>query len=69
MEDTPRHIRELVYRAVMSRTPEERFLMCAEMFETGKELARINMPSGLSEDEQKAYIHKRIYNEDLPGRP
>jgi len=61
MEDTPRHIRELVYQTVMARTEEERFLMCAEMFETSKELAKIGMPEGLSSSEQDAYIFKRLH--------
>lgn len=46
---------------IMARTEEERFLMCAEMFETSKELAKIGMPEGLSFDEQQAYIFKRLH--------
>ena len=61
MEDTPRHIRKLVYETVMERTEEERFLMCAGMFETSKELAKIGMPDGLSELEQQAFVFRRIY--------
>lgn len=45
----------------MARTEEERFLMCAEMVETSKELAKIGMPDGLSEIEQLAYIFHRIH--------
>lgn len=61
MEDTPRHIRELVYRTVMARSEEERFLMCAEMFETSRELAKIGMPEGLSGVEQEEFVFKRIH--------
>lgn len=61
MEDTPRQIRDLVYQTVMARTEEERFLMCAEMFETSKELAKIGMPEGLSQVEQQAFVFKRLH--------
>lgn len=62
MEDTPRHIRDLVYRTIMARTEEERFLMFAEMFETSKELATIGMPEGLTPKEQDAYVFSRLHN-------
>lgn len=61
MEDTPRHIRDLVYRTIMARSEEERFLMCAEMFETSKELAKIGMPKGLSEEEIQAFVFRKIH--------
>ncbi len=37
--------------------------MCAEMFETSKQLAKIGMPEGLSDLEQQAYVFERIYGE------
>ncbi len=45
----------------MARTEEERFLMCADMYETSRELAKIGMPKDLSEIERQAYIFKRIH--------
>lgn len=45
----------------MARTEEERFLMCAEMYETSKELAKIGMPEELSEIERKEAIFRRIH--------
>ena len=50
----------------MSKTEEERFLMCAQMFEDGKEMAKIGMPGGLSKSEQDAFVYKRIYGEEMP---
>lgn len=67
MEDTSRENRKLVYRIVMGRSEEERLLMCAEMFETSKEFAKIGMPEGLSESEQIEYIYRRIHGVDMPG--
>lgn len=45
----------------MSKTVEERFLMCAEMYEDAKEFARIGMPDGLSDEEEKYYVFRRIH--------
>lgn len=45
----------------MSKTVAERFLMCAQMYEDAKKFARIGMPKGLSETDQKRYIFKRIH--------
>ena len=66
MEDTTPEIRRLVYQTVMARTEEERFIMCAEMFETAKAFARMNMPEGLSAEEEKRFIFERIYGEPMP---
>jgi hypothetical protein len=45
----------------MARTEEERFLMCAQMFETSKDLAKIGMPKGLSALEEQAFVFRRIH--------
>jgi hypothetical protein len=68
MEDTTPEINRLVSTIVMSRTEEERFLMCADMHEAGKELAKIGMPSGLSSEQQKQYVYRRMYGVDLPKK-
>ena len=68
MEDTPSEIRKLVHEIIMSRTEEERFLMCAQMFEDAKELAKINMPADLTPPQQTAYVYRRLHGEDMPSR-
>ena len=45
----------------MSKSIEERFLMCAEMYEDAKEFARVGMPEGMSTPEQEAFIFRRIH--------
>lgn len=45
----------------MSKSVEERIFMCAGLYEEAKEFARIGMPSGLSTEEQEAYIFQRIH--------
>jgi len=63
MEDTTPAAKQLVRDIVMSRSVEERFLMCAEMYEEAKEFARIGMPEGLSNEEQEVFIFRRIHGE------
>src|SRR5690349_12955741 len=64
MEDTTRENRELVRSIIMSKSVEERFLMCATMHETGKAMARISMPAGLSGEEEKTYLFNRLHGAD-----
>lgn len=66
MEDTSPEIRQLVRQIVMARPEADRFLMCAELHEAGKELAKIGMPGGLTPVEQRHFLYRRIYGEDFP---
>jgi hypothetical protein len=45
----------------MSKTEEERFLMCAEMYENAKALATITIPQGLSKSQKEEFIFQRIH--------
>jgi hypothetical protein len=45
----------------MSKSVEERVLICAQMYEDAMEFARIGMPEGLSEAEQNAFVFRRIH--------
>lgn len=63
MEDTTRENRRLVYEIVMSKTPGERFLMCAQMYEDAKAIARAALPPGLSPEDQEREIFKRIHGD------
>jgi hypothetical protein len=61
VEDTTQENRKLVYDIVMSKTAEERFLMCAELYEEAKEFAKIGMPEDLSPFEQEGYVFRRLH--------
>lgn len=61
MEDTTEESRKLVFDIVMSKTVEERFLMCAELYEEAKEFAKIGMPDGLSRLEEEGYVFRRLH--------
>ena len=61
MEDTTLEATRVVQNIVMSKSVEERLLICAQMYEEAKEFAKIGMPDGLSEIEQEAFIFTRIH--------
>jgi hypothetical protein len=61
MEDTTQAAKQLVRRIVMSKSVEERLLMCAELYEEAKEFARIGMPEGLSKQDEEEFIFRRIH--------
>lgn len=61
MEDTTLVARQIVRDVVMSKSVEQRLLMCAELYEDTKEFARIGMPEGLSDEEQEVFIFRRIH--------
>ena len=61
MEDTSQSVKELVRDIVMTKSVEERILMCAEMYEEAKEFAKIGMPEGLSSEERETFIFERIH--------
>lgn len=65
MEDTSRQNRALIREIMMSKTVEERFLMCAELYEDAKEFAKVGMPDNLTAEEQQRYIYQRIHGEDF----
>lgn len=51
----------MIREIVMSKSVEERLLMCAELYEEAKEFARIGVPPGLSIEEQEMFIFRRIH--------
>lgn len=66
MEDTSKEAKTTYRQMIMSLTEAERFIMCAEMFETAREIIISTMPQDLSEADQKRYIYQRLYGEPLP---
>ena len=61
MEDTTQAARRLAREIVMRKTVEQRILMCAEMYEDAKELAKVGMPEGLSIQEREMFIFERLH--------
>ena len=67
MTDTPPEIKEKVREQIMSRPPDERFVMGAQMFDAAMEMLKASLPVGLSKVEQRREIFKRLYGLELPA--
>lgn len=65
MEDTTPEIKQKFYEILMSRTEEERFVMCAEMFESAKEIIISQLPPELSENRRNQLICEKLYGENF----
>lgn len=66
MEDTTSKVKQKFHQIIMSRTEEERFMMCAEMFESAQAIVLAAMPQDLSEADRRRFIYERTYGESLP---
>lgn len=66
MTDTPPEIRERVRDKLMSRLPEERFVMGALMFDAAREMLIASLPKRLPAHEFKRLLFQRVYERPLP---
>ena len=67
MNDTTKEIRQLVREQIMARSPAERFVMGAEMFDSAVAVVKASLPADLSSGEYKRQLFKRLYGLELPG--
>jgi hypothetical protein len=67
MTDTPREIKEKVREQIMSRPPDERFVIGAQMFDAAMEMLKASLPVDLPKVEQRREIFKRLYGLELPA--
>jgi len=67
MTDTAPEIKEKVRELIMSRPPEERFVMGAQMFDAAIEILKASLPADLPKVEQRREIFKRLYGLELPA--
>jgi len=65
--DTKEKIRQWIREEIMARSPAERFVMGAEMFDSAVAVAKASLPADLSSSEYKRQLFKRLYGLDLPG--
>jgi hypothetical protein len=65
MSDTTPAIQEMVRKQFMARSPEERFVMGAEMFDSAIEMVKSSLPQNLSRSQYKQQLFKRLYGLDL----
>ena len=48
-------------------TESDRFLVCAQFFETARDIIIDNAPKDLSENQLKRYVYEKLYHEAPPA--
>lgn len=56
MSDTTSEIKQWVRAEIMERSPAERFVMGAEMFDSALAMLKASLPTNLSRDEHKRQL-------------
>jgi hypothetical protein len=69
VKDTAPEIEALCQSLWMQRTPEERLIRCALMFDAARELVLASLPKDLDAEELRKRLYERIYEEPWPSRP
>jgi hypothetical protein len=69
MNDTAHEIKQLVHEQIMARSPAERFVIGAEMFDSALAVVKASLPTNLSRNEYKRQLFKRLYGLELPSGP
>jgi hypothetical protein len=65
VDDTPRSFASMHHRKLMERSPEERFFMGIQMFESARRLVLASLPAGLSEAERAFALYLRLYGHEM----
>lgn len=66
MTDTAPEIAEIVRQRLMTRSPEERFVMGTRMFDAARDMVLASLPQDLSQLELKRQLFQRIYSQNAP---
>jgi hypothetical protein len=64
MDDTPAHIKKMVFERLMQKPAEERLRMGAEMFDAARTMMRASFPNGLSELQIREELARRTYPDE-----
>jgi hypothetical protein len=66
MNDTPAAVERLVNERYTSMTPEERMRIAAWMYETARVIVESSLPDGLTAEQRRYAVVKRLYGDELP---
>ena len=66
MIDTSDTVARLVAERHASMTAEERMRIAAAMFETARAIIESSLPAGLTLEQRRYAVAKRLYGEELP---
>jgi hypothetical protein len=66
MNDTSAAISEVVSERYRSMTPAERWLAASSLFETARKIIESSLPSGLTVEQRRLAIVRRLYKDEVP---
>jgi hypothetical protein len=67
MNDTSAKAHRGIVERYRSMTPAERCLAAASLFETARTIVESSLPSGLTTEERRFAVARRLYGNELPG--
>jgi hypothetical protein len=66
MNDTSAAVSELVVDRYRAMTPADRWLATSSLFETARTIVESSLPSGLTMEQRRLAIVRRLYQNELP---
>ena len=66
MNDTSAEISKLVVERHRQMTPAERWLAASSLFETARKIVESSLPSGLTVEQRRLAVVRRLYKDELP---
>ena len=66
MNDTSAAISKVVVERYRSMTPAERWLAASSLFETARQIVESSLPSGLTIEQRRLAVARRLYKNELP---
>jgi hypothetical protein len=66
MNDTSAAISKIVDDHHRSMTPAERWSAASSLFETARKIVESSLPSGLTLEQRRLAVARRLYNNELP---
>jgi len=66
MNDTSAAIAKLVVDRYRTMTPADRWLATSSLFETARTIVESSLPSGLTMEQRRLAIVRRLYQNELP---
>jgi hypothetical protein len=67
VNDTSISVVQIVAERHRAMTPEQRMLVAASLFEVARAIVESSLPPGLSPEERRGRMARRIYRDELPA--
>jgi hypothetical protein len=66
MNDTSAEVSKIVDDHHLAMTPAERWLVASSLFESARRIVESSLPSGLTMEERRLAVVRRLYGSELP---